>query len=135
MSTRRMSGRRSYTSTWWPRRASASRDPTGPAPTMTRSGIARLADQRAEALHVLEAVVERRRRDADDVRRPRVDHGGAVEQLHRGAQSRELQDGWIGDLPGLGAADGRQARSHLEPARLVVAPPALESRQRRIGVP
>src|SRR5258708_17007587 len=66
-----------------PRRASvsASSEPTGPAPTITTSGFMEVRDQRPEALDVLERVVERRRRDADDVRRAQIDDRSAPGQL------------------------------------------------------
>src|SRR5207237_4002622 len=86
--TRRMSGRRSYTSTRWPRRARkrASSDPTGPAPTMVSASATSqlLAQQLREALRVGEPAVERRRRDAQDVRGPRVaDRPPRAQALHQ----------------------------------------------------
>src|SRR5438105_7688188 len=186
----RKSGRRSYISMVRPRRArvSARSEPTGPAPMMLTSAM-QLPKERAEPLHVLEGVVERRGREAHDVGRPQIanraarpqcldqfrrivqadgehrtalrrrehfdadafqeplqisaerlalaaqsGHGRLIEQLHRGPQRGHRQDRWIRKLPALGATDGWEARIHLEAARFVVAPPALEARQIGVGV-
>src|SRR6185369_3233898 len=106
----RRSGRRSKTSTAFPRRArkTARSEPTSPAPAMTvRSLPLDMApEDLGEAHHVGEPRVERRGCRADDVRLPVVaDHARHREPVHQAACVADAQRQLCTALGGIGRSD------------------------------